>query len=151
MMLYLVEQSQYALGRNNIEEIRTSVTKYSLDLLNISSKFTPQQIIVALKKRPQGTLCFYGLPGTGKTQLAEYIATALDKPLMIKRASDLMSKWVGDNEKNIAKAAERLAWIIEFLKAQKNSSRSKDLIPVNLLNNRKYGSNKNKKIANAMK
>ena len=101
-LLYLVEQSQLALGRENTEEIRTSVTKYSLDLLNIASRFTPNQVIQALKKKPSGTLCFYGLPGTGKTQLAEYIATELDKPLMIKRASDLMSKWVGDNERNIA-------------------------------------------------
>jgi adenylate kinase family enzyme len=102
LLLQLVEQSQKALGRDKTEELRTSVTTYSLDLLNIAAKFTPDQVIKALRKKPQATLCFYGMPGTGKTQLAEYIADQLDKPLLVKRASDLLSKWVGDNEKNIA-------------------------------------------------
>lgn len=101
-LLQLVEESQKALGRERTEELRTSVTKYDLGLLNISSKFTPAQVIEALKRKKAGTLCFYGLPGTGKTQLAEYIAEQLDMPLLVKRASDILSKWVGDNEKNIA-------------------------------------------------
>lgn len=101
-LLQLVEESQKALGRDRTEELRTSVTKYDLGLLNISSKFTPGQVIEALKKKKAGTLCFYGLPGTGKTQLAEYIAEQLDMPLLVKRASDILSKWVGDNERNIA-------------------------------------------------
>jgi hypothetical protein len=101
-LLLLVEESQRALGRDKTEEIRTSVTKYDLGLLNIRSKFSPQQVIDALKKKPQATACFYGLPGTGKTQLAEFIADQLDKPLLVKRDSDILSKWVGENEQNIA-------------------------------------------------
>lgn len=101
-LLQLVEESQKALDRDKLEELRTSVTKYDLGLLNISSKFTPLQVIEALKKKKRGTLCFYGLPGTGKTQLAEYIAEQLDMPLLVKRASDILSKWVGENEQNIA-------------------------------------------------
>ena len=101
-LLQLVEESQRALGRDKTEELRTSVTKYDLGLLNIRSKFSPEQVITALKKKPQATLCFYGLPGTGKTQLAEYIADKLDRPLLVKRASDILSKWVGENEQNLA-------------------------------------------------
>jgi hypothetical protein len=101
-LLQLVEESQRALGRDKTEELRSSVTKYDLGLLNIRSKFSPEQVIDALKKKPQATLCFYGLPGTGKTQLAEYIADKLDKPLLVKRASDILSKWVGENEQNLA-------------------------------------------------
>jgi transitional endoplasmic reticulum ATPase len=51
-----------------------------------------------------GRLCLYGPPGTGKTAYARWLAERLDLPLVIKRGSDLMSKWVGDNEKNIALA-----------------------------------------------
>ncbi|WP_241374094.1 AAA family ATPase, partial [Escherichia coli] len=47
-------------------------------------------------------LCFYGPPGTGKTVLAEHIAAQLDMPLLIRRASDLMSKYVGETEQQIA-------------------------------------------------
>jgi SpoVK/Ycf46/Vps4 family AAA+-type ATPase len=52
--------------------------------------------------RSHGTLCFYGPPGTGKSALAEHIATSLDKPLIIKQASDLMSKYIGETEQNMA-------------------------------------------------
>lgn len=51
-----------------------------------------------------GRLCLYGPPGTGKTAYARWLAGRLGMPLLVKRASDLMSKWVGDNEKNIAQA-----------------------------------------------
>jgi SpoVK/Ycf46/Vps4 family AAA+-type ATPase len=59
-------------------------------------------VIGALQKKKAATMCFYGLPGTGKTQLAEYIADKLDMPLLVKRASDILSKWVGENEQHIA-------------------------------------------------
>lgn len=102
-ILSAVEASQKALDRTKTEEIRESVTKYDLGLLNLSGKFKIDKIITALQKKPSGTLCFYGLPGTGKTQLAEHIALMLDKPLLIKRASDILSKWVGESEQNIKK------------------------------------------------
>jgi hypothetical protein len=45
-----------------------------------------------------------GPPGTGKTALAALVAERLDRPLKVKRASDLLSKWVGETEANIAGA-----------------------------------------------
>lgn len=51
-----------------------------------------------------GRLCLYGPPGTGKTAYGRWLAQQIGVPLHIKRASDLMSKWVGDNEKNVAQA-----------------------------------------------
>ena len=51
-----------------------------------------------------GRLCLYGPRGTGKTAYGRWLAEQLGIPLLIKRASDLMSKWVGENEKNIAQA-----------------------------------------------
>jgi replication-associated recombination protein RarA len=49
-------------------------------------------------------LLFHGLPGTGKTEFAHYLADALDRELIQKRASDLLSMWVGGTEKAIAGA-----------------------------------------------
>ena len=49
-------------------------------------------------------LLFSGLPGTGKTELAKYIAHAFQQSLILKRASDLLSCFVGETEKNIAAA-----------------------------------------------
>ena len=97
----VIEQSQKALNRRQKEDLRQSVTQYSLDLLNVHGAFTVPQILTSLRRNPNASMCFFGLPGTGKTQLAEHIAVELDKPILIKRASDILGKYVGENEKNI--------------------------------------------------
>ena len=51
-----------------------------------------------------GRLCLYGPPGTGKTAYGRWLAQKLGKPLLVKRASDLLSMWLGEAEKNIAEA-----------------------------------------------
>lgn len=61
-----------------------------------------EKILQALKKSKEGRILFYGPPGTGKTALAHHIAALLKRPLHAKKASDLVSKWVGETEKNIA-------------------------------------------------
>ncbi|MCQ2575241.1 MAG: AAA family ATPase [Treponema sp.] len=37
-------------------------------------------------------LCFYGLSGTGKTELARYIAEKLNKKILLKRTSDIRKR-----------------------------------------------------------
>jgi SpoVK/Ycf46/Vps4 family AAA+-type ATPase len=46
-------------------------------------------------------LLFHGPPGTGKTALANYLGQRLDRDVILRRYSDLQSKWVGQGEKNI--------------------------------------------------
>ena len=53
------------------------------------------------------SLLLTGVPGTGKTGLAAHLAERLDRPLMVRRASDLLSSWVGETEANIAAAFAR--------------------------------------------
>ncbi|MGF1594458.1 MAG: AAA family ATPase [Kiloniellaceae bacterium] len=50
------------------------------------------------------SLLMTGPPGTGKTALAHHLARQLDRPLLVKRASDLLSKWIGETEQQIAAA-----------------------------------------------
>lgn len=101
-ILQAVTRSQQALDRREKDDLRIPVTQYSLEYLNTSGQFGAEQIIAALKRRPSGALCFYGIPGTGKSQLAEYMAGELDKPLLVRRASELLDKYVGESEKRIA-------------------------------------------------
>ncbi|MGH1357809.1 MAG: AAA family ATPase [Burkholderiaceae bacterium] len=92
-----------ALGNaGDAGEFRVNVTQYDLSLLNVETRHPVPRIISALSERPRATLCFFGMPGTGKTALAEHIANSIERPLMIKRASDLMSKYVGETEQQMA-------------------------------------------------
>ena len=50
------------------------------------------------------SLCLQGPPGTGKSAFVRYLAERLGLEVMQKRASDLMSMWVGQTEKQIAAA-----------------------------------------------
>ncbi len=50
------------------------------------------------------SMCLYGPPGTGKSAYVRWLAHELGLEVIQKRASDLLSKWVGENERNIAQA-----------------------------------------------
>jgi SpoVK/Ycf46/Vps4 family AAA+-type ATPase len=52
------------------------------------------------------SLCLSGAPGTGKTAFARHLALAMGLRPLKKRASDLLSKWIGGTEKRIARAFE---------------------------------------------
>ena len=49
-------------------------------------------------------LCFSGPPGTGKTAFVDYIAERMGMDLLPKRASDLLSPWIGETEQQMAAA-----------------------------------------------
>ena len=50
------------------------------------------------------SLCLQGPPGTGKSAFARYLAERLGLEVLQKRASDLLSPWVGATEQQIAAA-----------------------------------------------
>ena len=54
-------------------------------------------------------MLFYGLSGTGKTEFARYLSEILGKQILLKRASDILNKFVGGTEQNIAAAFEEAA------------------------------------------
>ena len=51
-------------------------------------------------------MLFYGKSGTGKTEFARYISESLGKKILLKRASDILDKYVGGTEQNIRNAFE---------------------------------------------
>ena len=135
-----LKNADVALGNKADAKGRKTVTTYDLDMLNVESRFEIPRIVEALKTRGHGALCFYGAPGTGKTALAEHIAKALDKPLIIKQASDLMSKYVGETEQNMAKmfqeAEDEKAVLLldeadSFLQDRRGAQRTYEVTEVN--------------------
>jgi SpoVK/Ycf46/Vps4 family AAA+-type ATPase len=136
-----LKNSDQALGNANQDgRARRSVTTYDLDMLNVETRFELPRIVEALKARGHGTLCFYGAPGTGKTALAEHIAHRLEQPLLVKQASDLMSKFVGETEQNMAamfreaeseKAVLLLDEADSFLQDRRGAQRTYEVTEVN--------------------
>lgn len=47
-------------------------------------------------------ILFHGESGSGKTEFARHIADTLGRPVLIKRASDILSPWVGVSEQQVA-------------------------------------------------
>ena len=136
-----LKNADAALGTKiDNDKSRPTVTSYNLDMLNVETRFEIPRIVKALRDRSHGTLCFYGAPGTGKTALGEHIAKALEKPLIIKQASDLMSKFVGETEQNMAamfKEAEAEGAVLlldeadSYLQDRRGAQRSYEVTEVN--------------------
>ncbi|WP_370872110.1 ATP-binding protein [Hydrogenophaga sp.] len=135
-----LKNADQALGRQPDLALRPSVTQYSLDMLNVESRYELPRIVTALKARGHGCLCFHGAPGTGKTALAEHIAQQLERPLMIRRASDLVSKFVGETEQQMAAMfreaqAEKAVLLLDeadsFLQDRRGAHRTYEVTEVN--------------------
>jgi SpoVK/Ycf46/Vps4 family AAA+-type ATPase len=119
---------------------RQSATTFDVAFLNIAGGIAPSSIVSALERQGRGSMCFYGPPGTGKTEFAHAIADALDRELVVKRASDLVSKYVGETEQNIARLfntidAERSVLFVDeidsFLRDRREAKHSWEISAVN--------------------
>ena len=97
-----LRQADHALGRRNDTASRHNPMDYGLHWLNLDARYDLPRTLAALRARGHGTLCFHGPPGSGKTALAEHMAHELQRPLMVRQASDLMSKFVGETEQQMA-------------------------------------------------
>jgi len=130
-----------ALGRGEPSHAqRPRPAHYALDLIHYECRFELPRLVEALRRRGMGSLCFFGPPGSGKTALAEHIAAELQRPLMVRLASDLMSKYVGETEQNMARmfeaAAQEQAVLLldeadSFLRSRRRAERHYEVSEVN--------------------
>ena len=113
---------------------------YNLSYLN--TDHTIESVVEGFTNQPEGRVCLYGPPGTGKTEFVRYLANRLNKQLVIKSGSDLLSMWVGGTEKNIsnmfkeARKEEALLFLDEadsFLQDRQQANRSWEITQVNEL------------------
>lgn len=69
--------------------------------LNLINPFDNPEVYTLFSKKAGGGALLYGPPGTGKTMIAKAIANEVNAPFYSVKASDIMSKWVGESERNI--------------------------------------------------
>lgn len=129
-----------ALGQRIDHEAATRIADYRPEWLNCDSDVS--RLLESLRRRPRGRLLFHGPPGTGKTALAHHLARVVDRPLRVKRASDLLSAWVGGTEKNLVAmfegaAADEMVLLLDeadsFLQDRGLAQRSWEVTEVNEL------------------
>ncbi len=127
-------------GRRESRPRRGAATQYQLGLLYVESRVELPRMVQARQERGHGSLCFYGPPGSGKTALAEYLADQMGRPLMIRQASDLFSKFVGETEQNMASMfaeaeAENAVLLLDeadsFLQDRRGAQRTYEVTEVN--------------------
>ena len=135
-----LDRSATLLGQKGIPSRIQIPTGYDLNFVNADINI--QRIIDGLRHRPRGTFCFYGPAGTGKSELGRHIADAIDKSVLLRRASDILSQWVGEAEQNIARmfseARQREAVLIldeadSFLADRRDAHASWEVTQVNEL------------------
>ena len=92
---------------------------YSLEGLNIKGKVKLDKMVKAVRNyldadfnessedKPRMNILMYGAPGTGKSEFCKYLGKVLDRKVLVVKGSDLLSKWVGESEQNIARAFRR--------------------------------------------
>lgn len=75
--------------------------------LPVPDLLTRMKAIASAKRPGLGAILFYGLPGTGKSAFASYIARKMDMGVITIRPSDVLGPYVGMTEQAIARAFER--------------------------------------------
>ena len=101
----VIGRSAQLLGQLVVGSERVGAEEYDLNIVNTDANH--EHLISQLGNvSVSAALCLYGPPGTGKTAFAHHIARKLDRPLQVKRASDLLSPWIGVAEQQIARMFE---------------------------------------------
>ena len=140
LALQALDRSAALLGQRRAPARNAVPTGYDLRFLNVDCDVP--KLIGALQKRPHGVFCFHGPAGTGKSELARHLADALEKPLLVKRASDLLDMYVGQTEQRIAAmfddARQRDAVLVldeadSFLRDRRGARQSWEVTQVNEL------------------
>ncbi|HMY01194.1 MAG TPA: ATP-binding protein, partial [Agitococcus sp.] len=101
-MSHLVSNTMQAQGWGALSEgaIESRPSFYDPRFINTSADLLA--LSERVLKNPRGSLCLYGPSGTGKTAFGRWLADKLGRPLLVKRASDLLGAYLGQTEQNIA-------------------------------------------------
>lgn len=136
----LIDSTLEAQGHPALPRMGSEPLPHFYDPALLNASVDLAAVARGLASSRSGRLCLYGPPGTGKTAFGHWLAEQMGQPLHVRRASDLLSKWVGESEQNIAEAfrqAERdqalllMDEVDSFLQDRQAASRSWEITQVN--------------------
>ena len=78
-----------------LEDVKKAITIRMINPIKYPDKYK------MYGKKTGGGVLLYGPPGTGKTMIGKAIANEVGAKFYAVKGSDIVSKWVGDSEKNI--------------------------------------------------
>jgi SpoVK/Ycf46/Vps4 family AAA+-type ATPase len=87
-----------AMGLGGVLRRPAQPLRYDPRFVNLEGALGVERLVAALAKSGTGSLCLWGPPGTGKTELAHHLARTLDRELIVKTGSDLLNAYVGATE-----------------------------------------------------
>lgn len=135
----LIEEHHNVIGERDLSYYPFP-DEYRLDWLNTVTDM--EALCQGLQRSKRGRILLYGPPGCGKTAFAHHLAKTTDRPLLLKRASDIISAYIGETEKNLrnmfceAKQDDAILLLDEadsFLQDRRFAQRSWELTQVNEL------------------
>ena len=122
--------SQLVLPQPQLKQLHDAV-----DRLLLQSRVLDDWQFLRGRRGARGVrMLFAGPPGTGKTLSAEVLASALDVDLLQVDLSRVVSKWIGETEKNLAQvflAAERARAVLFFDEADSLFGKRTDVSDAN--------------------
>lgn len=137
-------QLAHLVGREGDKVVRPSPPTSALayDAAWLRTDLSAERLLAAMKRSPGGRILLHGPPGTGKSRLARELARRGGLQIVSRTGSELLSKWLGGTEKNIAaafgEASTRGALLLldevdSFLSARSGAMRSYEVTQVNEL------------------
>ncbi|MBP8645971.1 MAG: AAA family ATPase [Syntrophobacteraceae bacterium] len=97
----LIDNTQKAMGFRRVQA-RVNRASHPFDLRFTNADFDLESLVRACNTRPNAKVCLYGPPGSGKTAFVHYLAGRLDRPVLTRRASDILGPYVGQTEQGLA-------------------------------------------------
>jgi SpoVK/Ycf46/Vps4 family AAA+-type ATPase len=139
---HLIGETIKAQGHVPIRKKDTHHESASFELAYLACNCDLRKITEGISRSRSARLCLYGPPGTGKSAYGQWLSRQLDLPFYTKRASDIISPWIGQTERNLDRVfreAERdgavllLDEVDGFLQDRRGMQHSWELTQVNEL------------------
>lgn len=136
----LIESTLEAQGHGALTQTEAAALPASYDPRHIAADVDLVEVAAGIVQAKSGRICLYGPPGTGKTAFGRWLAVQLDVPLHAKKVSDIVSPYVGQTERNLARvfreassegAVLLLDEVDSFLQDRQHAQRSWEVTAVN--------------------